>query len=145
MTNDILVLNLNHVNYATADKQVDKYYKGFEVNILQNDVEGWDEYAISTNGKKEYKIFTKYNEDDTYSLKVYEVVEVHHIKVIKTDGDNFITKINGTHSEILEHYNNYNCYCDDIENKQIQEIEFLSEKNKICYLFTVDQRGLFQY
>lgn len=151
--NKVLVCKLNNSSYEAADKETDKYYVGFEVNILQDQPEGWDEKAISTNGQKTYEIYTKENKNNTYNIEVYEITEQHEINAIKVDGDNFTTRINGSEKEIINHYNEYNALCDDVENIQIKEIEFIfndggfagNKERKVLYMFTCDNKGLWQY
>lgn len=76
------------------------------------------------------------------------------IKVIKINRDYFYTKINGSEKEVIEHYNNYNLECDNKENIEVKEIEFLyndggfSEKmeRKIIYNFEYDEKlNCYQY
>lgn len=50
-----------------------------------------------------------------------------NIKVIKTNGDYFFTKINGTEDEIIEHYNESNFLgsCDNEEYSQVKQVTII--------------------
>jgi hypothetical protein len=77
----------------------------------------------------------------------------HLIKINYTDGNEVITRINGTEKEIYTHYreNNFFNWCSNIESTQAKRIEFIESPLKdnrcksLVYLFIdYDNNGLLQ-
>lgn len=79
---------------------------------------------------------------------------VKFIKVIKIDNDYFTTRINGSEKEVIEYYNEYNLLCDNKENIEVKEIEFIYNdggftgkmQRKVVYPFMFDSKlNSYQY
>lgn len=79
---------------------------------------------------------------------------VKFIKVIKIDNDYFTTRINGSEKEVIEYYNEYNLLCDNKENIEVKEIEFIYNdggftgemQRKVVYSFMFDSKlNSYQY
>lgn len=69
-----------------------------------------------------------------------------NIKVNFIDGDYLFTTINGSESEIINHYNNNNFYGSTAkEYIQVESIEFLYGENKRIYLFNKVDDNLYLY
>lgn len=153
----ILVSKLNNVTFEVAEKELKKYKKDLKLSSYKVIHGGTTEIITYKNSdcSKVIDVNCHHNKkDNTYNLSIYELMESREIKVIKVNGDHFYTKINGTDPDIINHYNEYNLSCDNKENIQVKEIEFLYnnggftglQERRVVYNFAYDNKlNCFQY